>query len=982
VLGPIELAPRESEFYSGTYTVPFDTCAVAVTAVGHGVCSGNTVINTASCPVATTPLLAVTQNCPANPVSPGGLLTYSGTVRNAGNITLTNVVVTDDRNGPRAITTTTFWVDDQLPAGAVPVAEGGDSWDFISSSNPAPFSGAKTHQSGISAGVHQHFFTSATDVLPINAGDILVAYVYLDPLNVPSELMLQWIAGPAICRAYWGANLIGFGTDGTAARRYMGPLPVAGQWVRLEVPASQVGFENRVLTGMAFTLFGGRATWDAAGKSSTAPASPTQVFAVSALAPGETANFTGSYPAPTNCFATTISNATGWSICGVAITNKASATCPILTTPQITITAVCPAIPAVPGGSLTYSGTVRNSGNTTLTNVVVVSDRPAPNTTVFSVPTLALAPGASANFTATYVVPANTCAFTTTFSGSGKDVCTPTAVTNTVATTCVLSTTPGISITETCPPGPVTVGSPVVFGGSVSNTGNLTLTNVFVLSSQPNNNTLVLGPITLAPGGSAPFSGSYIATGGSNPTTNSTIVTNSSSVITTNVTSVITTNSSGSITTNVVSVITTNSSGTITTNPASPTSFGTINTVAQTVVDRFAMGTNFSGLTYAGEDHGYGATELYTMRKATGTSFFDTIIPSTATVTDRFDASNRTFDALAYAAPDVGYGPVIFYYLSHDNAGVSTFGTITPGGAVGVIADRFVVGNNFDALTFTATDVGYGANMFYYVRHDAAGLSTFGTINPALPGTITDRFTIGNNVDALVFTDLIAPGYGPNNFYYLRHAANGVSTLGTIFVTGLTTATVTDRFAVGTNAMELAFTATDLGFGANLFYFLRGAGLSLTTNLVTTFTTNTVITYTTNTVPTFTTNTVTTFVTNTVATYTTNSLVSFTPTNTVRAVGMDICQARTVSAAADCSGPIVTPPSTPVPVVPTMANGTFSLSFLTETGKSYTVQYKNALNDPIWTNLETVVGTGGILTVSDALATQRPTRFYRVLSSP
>ncbi|HXT49902.1 MAG TPA: Calx-beta domain-containing protein, partial [Thermoanaerobaculia bacterium] len=46
----------------------------------------------------------------------------------------------------------------------------------------------------------------------------------------------------------------------------MGPLPPAGQWVRLEVPASIVGLENRTLNGMAFTLFGGKATWDHAGK--------------------------------------------------------------------------------------------------------------------------------------------------------------------------------------------------------------------------------------------------------------------------------------------------------------------------------------------------------------------------------------------------------------------------------------------------------------------------------------------------------------------------------------------------------------------------------------------------------------------------------------------------------------------------------------------------------------------------------------------
>src|SRR5438552_3390257 len=46
----------------------------------------------------------------------------------------------------------------------------------------------------------------------------------------------------------------------------MGALPVAGQWVRLEVPASLVGLEGTALDGMAFTLFGGRATWDYTGK--------------------------------------------------------------------------------------------------------------------------------------------------------------------------------------------------------------------------------------------------------------------------------------------------------------------------------------------------------------------------------------------------------------------------------------------------------------------------------------------------------------------------------------------------------------------------------------------------------------------------------------------------------------------------------------------------------------------------------------------
>jgi RHS repeat-associated protein len=51
----------------------------------------------------------------------------------------------------------------------------------------------------------------------------------------------------------------------------MGPLPAAGGWVKLEIPASAVGLEGKIVNGMAFTLYGGRAAWDKTGKISTIP---------------------------------------------------------------------------------------------------------------------------------------------------------------------------------------------------------------------------------------------------------------------------------------------------------------------------------------------------------------------------------------------------------------------------------------------------------------------------------------------------------------------------------------------------------------------------------------------------------------------------------------------------------------------------------------------------------------------------------------
>jgi len=159
------------------------------------------------------------------------------------------------------------WVDDAIPAGATAGVDGDDSWSWVNS-NPAPFSGSLAHRSAATSGSHQHYFANATATLAIGTGDVLYAYVYLDPINPPTEIMLQWSDGSWAHRAYWGANNLEYGIDNTVGRRNMGTLPAVGQWVQLKVPASQVGLEGSTLNGMAFTLYGGTATWDAAGRLS------------------------------------------------------------------------------------------------------------------------------------------------------------------------------------------------------------------------------------------------------------------------------------------------------------------------------------------------------------------------------------------------------------------------------------------------------------------------------------------------------------------------------------------------------------------------------------------------------------------------------------------------------------------------------------------------------------------------------------------
>ncbi len=165
----------------------------------------------------------------------------------------------------------TVFIDDALPAGAIPGSDGGDSWNWVSAS-PTAFSGTLASQSNTFAWEHQHYFYNTPVTLNVNTGDKMVAYVYMDKNNPPSEIEVQWSTNEQSWnhRAFWnntGTDLIGWGSQGTQSLQYMGPLPNTDQWVRLVVPASLVGLEGLHVNGVAFTLYGGRATWDHAGKN-------------------------------------------------------------------------------------------------------------------------------------------------------------------------------------------------------------------------------------------------------------------------------------------------------------------------------------------------------------------------------------------------------------------------------------------------------------------------------------------------------------------------------------------------------------------------------------------------------------------------------------------------------------------------------------------------------------------------------------------
>jgi Domain of unknown function (DUF1929)/F5/8 type C domain/Glyoxal oxidase N-terminus len=229
------------------------------------------------------------QMCPPGP--------YMLFIFNAnGTPSVARIITVSTAAQPIPVAGEAVWVDDDLPAGAIPDGSA-EGWNWTNT-NPAPFSGSLANQSNnVPGALHQHFFHSSFETMTVNAGDKLFAYVYIDPGSVPSMIGLQWNDGTWEHRAYWGSNSFPWGVDGTNSRRFMGPVPPAGQWVRLEVPASLVGLEGRPLNGLAFTMFGGRVTFDRAGKSvgSTGPVNVASVANGAFATASSTLN--GNFPA-------------------------------------------------------------------------------------------------------------------------------------------------------------------------------------------------------------------------------------------------------------------------------------------------------------------------------------------------------------------------------------------------------------------------------------------------------------------------------------------------------------------------------------------------------------------------------------------------------------------------------------------------------------------------------------------------------------
>jgi mono/diheme cytochrome c family protein len=162
------------------------------------------------------------------------------------------------------------WIDDALPAGASPRGDG--PWEFVSRPDH-PVLGGQSALKITAQGLKQRLFDNAGRKLKVGEADNFFAHVFIDPVNPPREIMLQWhTAGAWSHRAYWGENVIAWGKDGTPERLRAGDLPPAGKWVRLEVEVKKLGLKpGTVIDGWAFTQQDGTAYWDRAGLETWTP---------------------------------------------------------------------------------------------------------------------------------------------------------------------------------------------------------------------------------------------------------------------------------------------------------------------------------------------------------------------------------------------------------------------------------------------------------------------------------------------------------------------------------------------------------------------------------------------------------------------------------------------------------------------------------------------------------------------------------------
>ncbi|WP_281228990.1 DUF7507 domain-containing protein [Flavobacterium aquiphilum] len=160
------------------------------------------------------------------------------------------------------------------------------------------------------------------------------------------------------------------------------------------------------------------------------------------------------------------------------------------------------------GDLITYTFTVTNTGNTTLNNIVI--NDALTNSVNLAVSPSTLTPNAIGTATVTYAIKqfdidagkvTNSATVTgTTPTGSTVTDTSGTTIANNTPTVTTLNSNPGIAVVKTgVVGGTVKVGDLITYTFTVTNTGNITLSNIVINDALTNSVNLTVSPSALAP---------------------------------------------------------------------------------------------------------------------------------------------------------------------------------------------------------------------------------------------------------------------------------------------------------------------------------------------------------------------------------------------------------------------------------------------------------------------------------------------------
>jgi gliding motility-associated-like protein/uncharacterized repeat protein (TIGR01451 family) len=551
------LAPGDSQTFNETYTITqadLDGGSVLNTATASGTAPDGSTVDDSDDETVTAvqnPAIAITKTAdPATYDAVGQTISYTLVVTNTGNVTLTNISVTDPLTGLNATVATLAPGDSETFTETYTITQadldGGSVVNTATAEGEAPDGSTVTDNDEETVTAIQNpaiAITKTADpdtydtlgqtisytLVVTNTGNVTLTGISVtDPLTGLSVTIPSLAPGDSetFAETY---TITQADLDGGSVLNTATASGTAPDGSTVDDSDDEIVTANQS-PAILITKTADPATYDAVGQTITYTITVTNTGTVTltnvqvtdpltglsatipSLAPGASETFTETYTiTQADIDAGEVVNtatASGTAPDRSAVEDSDSATVTAIQNPAILITKTAdPATYDTLGETITYTITVTNTGNVTLTGVTVTDPLTGMDVTVAS-----LAPGASRNFTETYAITQSdldggSVLNTATASGTAPDGA---VVEDNDSATVTAVQSPAIAITKTADPATYdAVGQTITYTLVVTNTGNVTLTGVTVTDPLTGMNVTIP---SLAPGATQAFTETYAIT--------------------------------------------------------------------------------------------------------------------------------------------------------------------------------------------------------------------------------------------------------------------------------------------------------------------------------------------------------------------------------------------------------------------------------------------------------------------------------------